>query len=54
MYYDVVRVEEGRSAFKILTHKPTGKRSLGIPRCRWKNKIRMDLKKNRYQYKEFD
>ena len=34
--------EEGRSAFKILTGKPTGKRPLGRPR--WKDNIRMDLK----------
>ena len=32
----VARMEEGRSAFKILTGKPTGKRSLGRPRRRWK------------------
>ena len=31
----VARMEEGRSAFKILTGKPTGKRPLGRPRCRW-------------------
>ena len=29
---DVARMEEGRSAFKILTGKPTGKRPLGRPR----------------------
>ena len=28
---------------KILTGKPTGKRSLGRPRRRWKDNIRMDL-----------
>ena len=27
----VARMEEGRSAFKILTGKPTGKRHLGRP-----------------------
>ena len=31
----VARMEEGRSAFKILTGKPTGKRLLGRPRHRW-------------------
>ena len=36
-------MEEGRSAFKILTAKPTGKRSLGRPRRRWEDNIRMDL-----------
>ena len=30
----VARMEEGRSAFKILTGKPTGKRALGRPRRR--------------------
>ena len=39
----VVRVVEGRSTFKILTGKPTGKRPLGRPRRRWKDNIRMDL-----------
>ena len=41
----VARMEEGRSAFKILTSKPTGKRPLGRPRRRWEDNIRMDLKK---------
>jgi hypothetical protein len=36
-------MEEGRSAFKILTGKPTGMRSLGRPRRRWEDNIRMDL-----------
>ena len=36
-------MEEGRSAFKILTGKPTGKRPLGRPRRRWKDNIKMDL-----------
>ena len=31
------------SASKILTVKPTGKRSLGRPRRRWEDNIRMDL-----------
>ena len=36
-------MEEGRSAFKILTGKPTGKIPLGRPRRRWEDNIRMDL-----------
>ena len=40
----VARMEEGRSAFKILTGRPTGKRPLGRPRRRWVDKIRMNLK----------
>ena len=40
----VARMEEGRSAFKILTGKPTGKKPLGRSRRRWEDNIRMDLK----------
>ena len=40
---NVARMEKGRSAFKILTGKPTGKRPLGRPRRRWEDNIRMDL-----------
>ena len=36
-------MEEGRSAFKILTGKPTGKRPLERPGRRWEDNIRMDL-----------
>ena len=39
----VARMEEGRSAFKILTGKHSGKRPLGRPRRRWEDNIRMDL-----------
>jgi hypothetical protein len=38
-------MEEGGSAFKILTSKPVGKRPLGRPRRRWEDNIRMNLKK---------
>jgi hypothetical protein len=41
---DVARMEEGRSAFRTLTGKPTGKRPLGRPRRRWEDNIKMDLK----------
>ena len=40
----VARMEEGRSVFKSVTGKPTGKRFLGRPRHRWEDNIRMDLK----------
>ena len=39
----VDRIEEGRSSFRILAGKPTGKRSLRRPRRRWEDNIRMDL-----------
>ena len=38
------RMEEGRSAFKILTGKSTRKRPLGRPRLRLENNVRIDLK----------
>jgi hypothetical protein len=40
----VARMEEGRSAFKILTGKPTGNRPIGRPMRRWDKNIRIDLK----------
>ena len=40
----VARLEEGRSAFKILTGKPTGKSPLGRPGHRWEDNFGMDLK----------
>jgi hypothetical protein len=42
----VARLEDGRSAFKILKSKPTGKIPLGRPRRRWEDNIRMDLEEN--------
>ena len=39
----VARMEKGRSAYKILTGKPTGKRPLGRARRRWEDNIKMDL-----------
>jgi hypothetical protein len=39
----VARMEEGKSAFKMLTGKPTGKRPLGRSRHRWEDNIRMDF-----------
>ena len=40
----VAWMEEGRRAFKMLTGKPTEKRSLGMPRGRWEDNIKMVLK----------
>ena len=37
-------MEERGSGFKILTGKPTGKRTIGMPRRRWEDNSRMDLK----------
>ena len=38
----VARMEEGRSAFKILTGNPTAKKPLGRPRRRWDGSIRIE------------
>jgi hypothetical protein len=38
-------MEEGRSTFKILTGKSTGKIPLGSLGRRWEDNIRLDLKK---------
>ena len=40
----VAKMEEGRSAFKIVTGTAAEKRPLGRLRRRWKDNIRMDLK----------
>jgi hypothetical protein len=36
---------EKQNAYRLLVGKPEGKRSLGRPRNRWVDKIRMDLGK---------
>ena len=40
----VASMKESRSAFKILTGTPAGKRPFGRPRRKWEDNIRMDLK----------
>ena len=39
----VARTGEGKGVYRILVGKPEGKRSLGRPRRRWKDNIKMDL-----------
>ena len=41
---NVARMEEGRTAFKILTGKTTESRPLGRPRLWWEDYIRMEFK----------
>ena len=43
--WHLARFEEGRSAFNILTAKPTGPRLLGRPRRRCEDNIIVDLAK---------
>jgi len=38
------RIMERRSVYRVLVRKPDGKSPLGIPRRRWEDKIKMDLK----------
>jgi hypothetical protein len=40
----VVRMREKRNAYRILVGKPEGKRSLGRPRRRWLDNIKMELR----------
>jgi hypothetical protein len=37
-------MREKRNAYRILVGKPEGKRPLGIPRYRWEDNIKMDLR----------
>jgi len=39
----VARLGEGRGVYRVLVGKPEGKRSLGRPRRRWEDNIKMDL-----------
>jgi hypothetical protein len=39
----VARMGVRRNAYRLLVEKPEGKRSLGRPRRRWVDNIRMDL-----------
>jgi len=40
----VARMGEGRVVHRVLVGKPEGKRTLGRPRRRWENNIKMDLR----------
>jgi hypothetical protein len=39
----VARMGEEENVCVVLMGKPEGKRLFGIPRCRWEDRIRMDL-----------
>jgi hypothetical protein len=40
----VARMGEGRGVYRLLVGRPEGKRTLGRPRRRWKDNIKMDLR----------
>jgi hypothetical protein len=39
----VVLMGDSNCVYRVLVEKPEGKRSLGRPRCRWENDMKMDL-----------
>jgi hypothetical protein len=41
----VERMGEDRGVHRVLVGKPEGKRSLGTPRHKWEDNIKMDLQK---------
>ena len=40
----VARMGEGSGVYRVLVGKPEGRRSLGRPKRRWEDNIRMDLR----------
>jgi hypothetical protein len=40
----VARMVEGRGVYRVLVGRPEGKRTLGRPRRRWEDNIKMDLR----------
>ena len=41
----VARMEEGRGVHRVLVGKPEGKISMGRPRRRWEDNIKMDFRR---------
>jgi hypothetical protein len=41
-------MEQTRNAYRILVGKPEGKRTLGRPRCRWVDNIKIDPRVTEY------
>jgi hypothetical protein len=44
----VARIGENMNAYRILFGKPEGRRTLGRPRCRWVNNIKMDIRETEW------
>ena len=49
----VARMGEKRGVYRVLVGKPEGRRSLGRPRRRWENNIRMDLQEEGCGYMDW-
>jgi hypothetical protein len=41
----VAHMGKERKFYKVLVRKPKGKGPLGRPRCRWEDRLRMDLRR---------
>jgi hypothetical protein len=46
-------MRERRGVYRVLVGKPEGKRSLGRPRRRWEDNIRMDLQQAGLGYEDW-
>jgi hypothetical protein len=40
-------MEEGRGVYRVLVGRPEGKRTLGRPKRRWEDNIKLDLRERR-------
>ncbi|KAJ4429835.1 hypothetical protein ANN_22039 [Periplaneta americana] len=49
----VARMGESRNAYRVLVGRPEGKRSLGRPRRRWEDNIKMDLREVGYDGRDW-
>ncbi|KAJ4432993.1 hypothetical protein ANN_15250 [Periplaneta americana] len=49
----VARMGESRNAYRVLVGRPEGKRTLGRPRRRWEDNIKMDLREVGYDDREW-
>jgi hypothetical protein len=44
----VARMGEGRGAYRILVVRPEGRKSLGRPRHKWEDNIKMDIQEKEW------
>ena len=49
----VARMGEERGVYRVLVGKPEGRRTMGRPRCRWVDNIRMVLQEVRCGYMDW-